>query len=176
MLKYIPDMINIGICSLKVEGRMRSIYYVATVISTYRHVIDEYYSGTLTSDRIEYYMKVLNRVANRDNVVQFYDKFPGVNEQYFLGREETTNQDYLAIVDSYDKESGYVTVTQKNYFKPGDIVEIISPYRKNMKMVIPKIYNNDMEELEVARHPEEIIKFKIDFLVSKYDMIRTLIK
>lgn len=176
MLKYIPDMINIGICSLKVEGRMRSIYYVATVISTYRHVIDEYYSGTLTSDRIEYYMKVLNRVANRDNVVQFYDKFPGVNEQYFLGREETTNQDYLAIVDSYDKESGYVTVTQKNYFKPGDIVEIISPYRKNIKMVIPKIYNNDMEELEVARHPEEIIKFKIDFLVSKYDMIRTLIK
>lgn len=176
MLKYIPDMIDIGICSLKVEGRMRSIYYIATVISTYRHAIDEYYSGTLTSDRIEYYMKVLNRVANRDNVVQFYDKFPGVNEQYFLGREEVTNQDYLAIVDSYDKESGYVTVTQKNYFKPGDKVEIISPYRNDKLFIIPKIYNSDMEELDCARHPEEVIKFKIDFEVSKYDMIRTLIK
>ena len=176
MLKYIPDMIDIGICSLKVEGRMRSIYYIATVISTYRHAIDEYYSGTLTSDRIEYYMKVLNRVANRDNVVQFYDKFPGVDEQYFLGREEVTNQDYLAIVDSYDEETGYVTVTQKNYFKPGDKVTVISPYRSDKLFVIPKIYNNDMEELDCARHPEEIIKFKIDFEVSKYDMIRTLIK
>lgn len=174
MLRNISDMIDIGICSLKIEGRMRSIYYIATVISTYRKVIDELYAKTLTEEKIAYYMKILNRVANRDNVSQFYDKFPGVNEQYFLGRDEVSNQDYLGIVDDYDGE--YVTVIQKNYFKPGDEIEIISPYRDTFKLVIPEIYDIDGNKLDCARHPEQIIRFKIDKEVSKYDILRTLIK
>lgn len=174
MLECLPEMIEIGISSLKVEGRMRSIYYVATVINTYRRAIDDYYAGKLDSKRMEYYLKVLGRVANRDSCVQFFNRFPDTKEQYFLGREEVSNQDYLGIVNEYDGE--YVTLTQKNFFKTGDEVEFISPDRETFSYVIPDIYDIDGNILDCARHPEQIIKFKIDRDVSKYDMMRIKIK
>lgn len=174
MLEYLPDMIDIGISSLKVEGRMRSIYYVATVINTYRRAIDDYYDGKLDKDRMKYYLKVLGRVANRDSSPQFFNRFPDMKEQYFLGREEVSNQDYLGIVDSYDGE--YVTITQKNYFKPGDLVEFISPDKETFSYVIPDIYDIDGNKLECARHPEEVIRFKLEKEVSQYDMMRIKIK
>lgn len=174
MLEYIPEMIDIGISSLKVEGRMRSIYYIATVINTYRRAIDDYYEGKLDKDKIEYYLKVLGRVANRDSCDQFFNRFPDAREQYFLGREEVSNQDYLGIVDSYD--GVYVTLIQKNYFKPGDVVEFISSDRGTFDYIIPKIYDIDGLELDCARHPEQVIRFKMDKKVSKYDMMRIKIK
>lgn len=170
MLECLPDMIDLGISSLKVEGRMRSIYYIATVISTYRHAIDACYEGKLTNELITYYTKVLNRVANRDSCPQFFNKFPGVEEQYFSGRDEVTNQDYLAIVDDYDGE--YVYLTVKNYFKPGDKIEFISPTNDTFSYVVPEIYDLEGNELECARHPEEKIKFKLDKTVNQYDMMR----
>lgn len=174
MLKYLSDIIDIGVCSLKVEGRMRSVYYVATVINTYRKAIDDYYNGTLTEEKYREYYKVLGRVANRDNVAQFYDKMPGVDEQYFGEREEVSNQDYLGIVEEYN--DGYVSIREKNFFRPGDEVEIISPNRETFNFIVPKIYDKDMNELECARHPEEIIKFKLDYMVDKYDMMRIKVK
>ena len=174
MLEYLKEMIDIGISSLKVEGRMRSIYYVATVINTYRRAIDDYYNDNLNKEKMEYYLKVLGRVANRDSCPQFFNRFPDMNEQYFLGREEISNQDYLGIVNSYDGE--YVTLTQKNYFKPGDEVEFISPDKEIITYVIPDIYDMDGNKLDCARHPEQIIKFKIDKELSEYDMMRIKIK
>ena len=174
MLEVIPDVIDIGVCSLKVEGRMRSIYYIATVINTYRRAIDAYYNRMLDDKKIKKYLKVLNRVANRDNAVQFFDKFPTEGEQYFGEREEVSNQDYLGIVDDYDGE--YVSLITKNFFKPGDEVEIISPDRETFSFVVPEIYDNELNILDCARHPEEIIKFKLDREVSKYDMMRIKIK
>lgn len=174
MLEYLSDMIEIGISSLKVEGRMRSIYYIATVINTYRRAIDDYYNGILNKEKIEYYLKVLGRVANRDSCSQFYNRFPDVKEQYFLGRDEISNQDYLGIVNSYDGE--FVTLTQKNYFKAGDVVEFISPNRDTFTYTIPDIYDIDGNLLECARHPEQIIRFKLDKEVCEYDMMRIKIK
>ena len=170
MLEVLGDMIDIGIRSLKVEGRMRSIYYIAVVINNYRRAIDEYYNGTLTEERIKYYRRELDKVANRDSVVQFYDKEPGVNEQYFLGREESSNQDYLGLVMDYDGE--YVTVVSKNFFKPGDKVEIISPNRETIKFTMSDIYDEDGKQLDASRHPENIVKFKLDKAVLKDDMLR----
>jgi len=170
MLECLKDMIDVGISSLKVEGRMRSVYYIATVINTYRRAIDECYEGKLTDEKIAYYQKILNRVANRDSIPQFFNRFPDVSEQYFLGREEVSNQDYLAIVDDYDGE--YVYLTEKNFFKTGDMVEFISPSNETFSYVIPEIYDLDDNMLECARHPEEKIKFKLDKEVSQYDIMR----
>ena len=170
MLEYIPDMIDIGIRSLKVEGRMRSIYYIATVINNYRRAIDDYYNGTLTKDKIKKYRKELNDVANRDSIDQFFNKFPGVEEQYFLGREEVSNQDFLAIVDDYDGE--YVTITSKNYFKTGDKVEFISPDRDTFMITVPDMLDIDGNKINVSNHPEDKIRFKLDKKVSKFDMMR----
>lgn len=172
MIKYLKDMIDIGVTSLKVEGRMRSNYYIATVISTYREAIDNYYDNTLDDKKINYYSKILNRVANRESTPQFFDKPAGVEEQYFLGRQEVSNQDFLGIILDYDKEKKEVTLEQRNYFKKGDKVEIFGPNIKTFDFIIPDIYDEEDNLLEVARHPKQIIKFKLDKEVYADDIMR----
>lgn len=172
LIKYLKDMIDIGISSLKVEGRMRSNYYVATVISTYRQAIDDYYCNNLTEEKIAYYSKVLNRVANRESTAQFYNKFPQTEEQYFLGRQEISNQDFLGIVLNYDDNTKMVTITQRNYFREGDQVEIFGPQIGVRTFTMPEIYNEKNERVTVANHPEEIIKFKLEEKVYPDDIIR----
>ena len=172
LIKNLKEMIEIGVSSLKVEGRMRSNYYIATVISTYREAIDNYYNGTLDDEKIEYYSKVLNRVANRESTSQFFDKFPGVDEQYFLGRQEVSNQDFLGIVIGYDEEAKEVILEQRNYFKKGDVVEFFGPNIDTFSFVIPDIYDEDGNLLEVARHPKQLIKFKLDKIIYKDDIMR----
>lgn len=172
LIKYLSDMIDIGIKSLKVEGRMRSNYYIATVISTYREAIDLYYKGNLTDEKIDYFTKILNRVANRESTSQFYDKFPGSNEQYYQGRQEVSNQDFLGIILDYDKENNMVTMEQRNYFKKGDMVEIFGPNIECFSFLVPDIYDEDGNILEVARHPKQIIKFKLDREVYENNIMR----
>ena len=175
MARKIKEMIDIGIVSLKVEGRMRSNYYVATVINTYTGIIDDYYANKLTDDKLDYYTKVLERVANREAVVQFWDKLPTVNEQYYLGRNEASNQDFLGIVLDYDEENKMVTITERNYFEKGIEVEVFGPNIETFSFIMPDIYNEDGEVVEAARHPEEILRFKLDKKVYKNDMIRVKI-
>ena len=172
MAEKIKEFIEVGIISLKVEGRMRSNYYVATVINTYRNIIDDYYDNLLTDEKLNYYIKVLERVANREAVVQFWDKMPTVNEQYYLGRNEVSNQDFLGIVTDYDEETKMVTITERNYFETGDVVEIFGPNIKPFTFTMPDIYDNDGNKVNIARHPEEILKFKLDKKVYKNDIIR----
>ena len=172
MLTKVKEMIEIGIVSLKVEGRMRSNYYVATVINTYRNLIDDYYENKLTEEKVEYYQKILDRVANREATVQFWDKLPTVNEQYYLGRNEVSNQDFLGIVKDYDETTSMVTITERNYFQTGDEVEIFGPNIKPFSFKMPDIYNEDGKKVNIGRHPEEILKFKLDKKVYPNDMIR----
>lgn len=172
MLTKVKEMIDIGIVSLKVEGRMRSNYYVATVINTYRSLIDDYYDNKLTEEKISYYQKILDRVANREATVQFWDKLPTVEEQYYLGRNEVSNQDFLGIVTDYNEEDKMVTITERNYFKTGDEVEIFGPNIETFSFIMPDIYNKDNIKVNVGRHPEEVLKFKLDKKVYPNDMIR----
>ncbi len=172
MIKNLKDMIDIGIKSLKVEGRMRSNYYIATVISTYREAIDLYYQDKLTDEKIEYFSKVLNRVANRESTSQFFDKFPDQDAQYYQGRQEVSNQDFLGIVLNYDKKTKEVTLSQRNYFEKGDMVEIFGPNLETITFQVPDIYDEDNNQLEVARHPKQIIKFKLDIEVYPSDIMR----
>ena len=172
LIRYIKDMIDIGITSLKVEGRMRSNYYIATVISTYREALDAYYNNNLTEDKIEYYSNILNRVANRESIAQFFNKFPEVDGQYYLGRQEVSNQDFLGIVLDYDVNTKTVSLIQKNYFKKGTKVEMFGPNINTFSFIIPDIYDEEGNLLEVANHPEQIIKFKLDKDVYKDDIMR----
>ena len=172
-VSYIGKMIDAGVNSFKCEGRMRSVYYIATVINTYRKLIDKVKEGTLTEEYSKYSLDILNRCANRDSTAQFFENFPGKNEQYFLGREEVSNKDFLGIVLDYDKEAKMVTLEQRNYFKPGDVVEFFGPGYEAITFTIPdEIYDEKGEKLDVARHPQMIVKFKCDLDLSPNDMMR----
>ena len=90
LIQYISRMIDAGVNSFKVEGRMRGIYYIATVILVYRRVFDLILTNNLRDCDVQYYLGVLNRVANRESTAQFIEHLPGKEEQYFLGREEVS--------------------------------------------------------------------------------------
>ena len=165
-------MIEIGVNSFKVEGRMRGIYYIATVILAYRRIIDKILKKSLTKEDQEYYLKVLNRVANRESKEQFYSSLPSEKDQYFLGREEVSNQDFLGLVLEYDEKHKIATIEQRNYFKVGDVVEFFGPNTKTSEMKITQIENQDKEQIQIANHPNMIVKIRVDFPLHKYDMMR----
>ena len=172
MVGYIDEMIKVGVNSFKVEGRMRSIYYIATVIHSYRRIIDKVLSKSLNDKDKEYYLKILNRCANRDSTDQFFNGLPGVEEQYYLGRDEISNKDFLGLVKEYNKETKEVLLEQRNYFKPGDIVEFFGPNKDAITFTIPNIYNEKNEPIEVANHPQMLVKFKCDIELEEMDMMR----
>ena len=87
-----------------------------------------------------------------------------------------SNQDYLAYVLSYDDNTGMVTISERNYFEPGTEVEIFMPSGKVISFIIDKIYDNDMNELEKACHPEEILKIKVPDKVEEHSMMRIKVK
>lgn len=171
MVTNIKRMIEVGINSFKIEGRMRSIYYVSTVIHTYRTLIDKILNNTLTKKDEEYALKVLNRVANRESAPQFFDFLPGVDDQYYLGREEVSNQDFLGlIIEKLDND--YYIIEQRNFFKIGDIVEIFGPNHETYELTIKEMWDMDGERIEIARHPQMKVKLKITKKVDIFDMIR----
>ena len=170
--RLIKEFIEMNVRSLKVEGRMRSPYYLATVMSSYRKIIDSYYNKELTNELIEKEEKILGRVANRETSTHYYEKEADMTDQYYTGRQELSNQDFLGLILEYDKENKIVTLTERNYFKPGDEVEIFTPSGKVYSFTVGQIYNEKMEELEVARHPEEIIKLKVDYDIEPFSMMR----
>lgn len=173
MVSDIKEMIEIGVNSFKVEGRMRSVYYIATVIDVYRHLIDMVVNNTIDNAYTNYYLSILNRCANRDSTSQFFNGLPGKNEQYFLGRDEVSNKDFLGIVQSYDKNNKTVTLEQRNYFKPGDVVEFFGPKHNVITFVIPDDIRDEKDNIiTVANHPRMIVKFKIDDELEQFDMMR----
>ena len=145
MVPYIKEMIDIGVNSFKVEGRMRSIYYIATVINVYRKIIDNSLNNTLTTGECKYYLDILNRCANRDSTPQFFLNLPTNKEQYFLGRDEISNQDFLGMVLDYDENSHIATIEQRNYFKIGDVVEFFGPNIETFTYKVNKIKNENDE-------------------------------
>ena len=172
MIPFIKDEIDLGVDSFKIEGRMRSIYYVATVIWCYRRMIDAAINNTLTLGLEKYYLNILNRCANRESTPQFYDKLPGVNEQYFNGRIEVSNQDFLGLVIGYDEEKCKVIVESRNYFKTGDVVEFFGPNMETITYEINKIYSDTDEEIDVSRHPKTVVKLPINDNIEKNAMMR----
>ena len=172
MLKHIPEMIDMGITSFKIEGRMRSIYYIATVVSIYRKVIDDYINN---KDSYTYDIeneKILRNCANRDSVPQFFNNIYDSTCSYYNGRVEVSNQDFLGIVLDYDEVNKIATIEQRNYFKKGDVVEIFGPNHENITYEFNSISDEDNNIIDIVRHPRQIVKIKINNSLDVYDMIR----
>lgn len=172
MIEKIPEMIELGISSFKIEGRMRSIYYIATVVSAYRKVIDAYYEKRLTKELIQQEKKVLDRVANRESTVQFFDGYYGKDCQYYNGRFELSNQDFLGIVLEYDEKKNLAKIEQRNYFKVGDLVEFFGPNDFVNILKIEHIYDEEGKPLEIVNHPRQIVWIETDITLHKNDFMR----
>jgi len=169
---HIPELIEIGVKSLKIEGRMRSSYYVATVISCYRKLIDAYYNNSFTKELLERNNKILARVANRESTSQYFKGTIDENDQYYNGRDEASNQDFLAVVIDYDNKEHILVLEQRNYFKKDDEAVVFTPDGKEHNIVFKNIYDEDLNEIDCARHPKQIVKIKTNNKYPKNSMIR----
>ena len=174
LIDYITKLIDLNVASLKVEGRMRSIYYLATVIGTYRKLIDKYISNTLTEEDINKFKENLERVSNRENSSQYMKNEIDYNDQYYLTeRSEKSNQDFLALVLSYDRKEKILYLKQRNLFSKGDNVVLFTP-KDELSFVVDEIYDDKNNLIEVANQADSYVKIKldVDFEVDKYAMIK----
>ena len=169
LLKYINEICDMGVTSLKIEGRMRSIYYIATVVNIYRKAIDDYYDKNYVYNSS--YENILSRVANRDSIVQFFDGNYDKNCSYYNNRIEISNQDFLGVVLDYNKDTKVATIEQRNYFKKGDIVEFFGPDEVNTYQ-LGEILDENFNLIEIVRHPKQIVYIKTDFELNKNDLMR----
>lgn len=171
MAKYIKDMIDIGVSSFKIEGRMRSPFYLATVLSSYRRIIDAIYDNTLTEKILEREVKILARVSNRENSTHFYNHYANFSDQYYLGRQEVSNQDYLGVVLEKIDNNLY-KIKQRNYFKVGDNIEVITPNMDILNVTIDNLYDENRDEIEIANQADATLFIKIDYDLPMLSMLR----
>lgn len=172
LIESIPRMIELGIDSLKIEGRMKSIHYIATVVSVYRKVIDAYSADPDNFVIDEEWLKELDKCANRETAPAFFEGVPGVSEQMYGTHSKKTTYDFAGLVLDYEKESGIVTLQQRNYFKKGDQVEFFGPEIDNFTQTVETIWDEDGNEIEAAKHPLQIVSFKVDKPVYPNNMMR----
>ncbi len=169
-VKQISNLIDIGVNSLKIEGRMKSIHYIATVVNTYRKLIDDICDES--SIDLSNYISEISKAENRLTSHGFMEGMTTVDEQLYNMRSENPTQEFIALIHDYDEENSIATIQQRNHFLPGDEVEVFSPNFETMIFKIDEIRDIDFNLLESARHPLQILKILIPFKVSKYDMIR----
>lgn len=171
MIKYIPDIIKAGATSLKIEGRNKSSYYVAIVTKAYRKAIDDYLEFGDKYVFNEELLEELGKVSNRDFTTGFYFGKPGAESQNYNSSSYIRNYNIVGMVLDYDEENGFAIVEQRNRFFLGDEVEIIGPHDMFTE-VINRMYDADGNEIEVAPHPQMIVKIPFERKVGKYYMLR----
>ena len=172
LIESIPRMIELGIDSLKIEGRMKSIHYVATVVSVYRKVIDAYCADPENFRIQREWLEELEKCANRDAATAFFEGEPTYEEQMYGVHGRKTSTDFIGLVMDYDKETKMVTLQQRNYFTKGQEVEFFGPGIENFRMTITDLWDEKGNDLDVARHPLQIVRFKSDILVRPNNMMR----
>lgn len=173
LVESIPGMIELGIDSLKIEGRMKSIHYVATVVSVYRKVIDEYCKDPDNFKIQKEWLEELEKCANRETAPAFFEGVPGFKEQMFgVHNKKNTNYEFVGLVLDYDEDTQIVTLQQRNHFRAGQEVEFFGPEISNFTQVIEKMWDERGNELDVARHPLQIVKFKVHQRVYPHNMMR----
>ncbi|MDW3781896.1 U32 family peptidase [Staphylococcus saprophyticus] len=173
LIESIPNMMDIGVDSLKIEGRMKSIHYIATVVSIYRKVIDAYASDPENFKIKPEWLIELDKCTNRDTASAFIEGTPGYEEQMF-GQQNKKNSayDFCGLVLDYDKATKIATVQQRNKFEPGQEIEFFGPEIDTFRQVVETIYDEEGNELDAARHPLQIVQIKVDHPIYANNMMR----
>ncbi|MCI5839612.1 MAG: U32 family peptidase [Peptoniphilaceae bacterium] len=176
MLQDVDKLINAGINSLKIEGRMKTSYYVSTVIRSYRHVIDSYYDGNFNEKTIKKFKEEIEKASHRYFTKGFFDGKPDKNAQIYENSSYIRTYDFIGVVLDYDDNTKLVKVEQRNRFFTGEEIEIFGEGAEFHKLKIEKMYDDKMNEIEVANKAKQIVYFNVNFDASPGDFLRRKIK
>lgn len=170
-LEQIPFLIDSGVKSLKIEGRMKSLHYIATVVSTYRRLIDDYLKDRAIKD-FEPYMIELQKAENRLASHGYLEGLPGVEQQLYQMRSEKPTQLFIGLVQSYNIDTKQAIIEQRNYFEIGTEIEVFHPNGSISSFTLEKMTDLEDVIVDVARHPKQILKIDIPVAVEPYAMLR----
>ena len=175
MIEYIPEIIQSGITSLKIEGRVKNELYVATVVKAYRREIDAYYKDRENYKFNAENLEELKKISYRGYTTGFFNGKPKGTEQVYTSGTYIQNYQTTAVAVDFDKNTKTVTLEQRNRFFVGDEVEFLMPHNENKTHKITEMTDIDGNPITVAPHPQMLVKFKVDFDVEPYSIVRTKI-
>lgn len=172
MIEHIPEMIEAGIDSFKVEGRMKTALYVATVARTYRLAIDEFLeSPELYKSRLPFYKSEISKCTYRQYTTGFFFGKPDENTQIYDSNTYVKEYTYLGIVDGANDE-GLYHIEQRNKFSVGETIEVMKPDGTNLEAVVKVIKDEDGNSMDSAPHPKQQLYIDLGVELSKYDILR----
>lgn len=172
MIEHIPEMLDAGIDSFKIEGRMKNALYVATVARTYRKAIDDYQNDPkLYFSNLEWYREEIGKCTTREFTTGFYFGKPGEDAQIYKNSTYIKNYIYLGTVENVG-EDGLVQIEQKNKFSVGETIEIMKPDGRNLLARVEGIFTEDGTSQKSAPHPKQKLRLSLSEPAQKYDILR----
>lgn len=172
MLKYIPDIIGAGITSAKIEGRMKSVFYVATIVNAYRRAIDSYYEDPENYKYNPKWMEELKKASHREFTTGFYFDKPTNEDQNYQTSAYIRDYSFIGMVISYDKKSHMAVVEQRNKMVLGDEIEVFGPDREFFRQKLTVLQNEEGEPIESAPHPQQILRIRMEQPVAEKYILR----
>ena len=175
MIEHIPDMIDAGIDSLKIEGRMKNALYVATVARTYRRALDDLAKGRQVYEaHMDWYREQIRDCTFRPFTTGFFYGKPDSTAQIYDSNTYERNSIYLGYAEGYKYIDGcrYIELTQKNKFSVGDVIEVMRPDGENTGTVVKEIRDETGERMQSAPHPQQKLFILIDADAERYDILR----
>lgn len=172
MIEHVPELIRAGVDSFKIEGRMKSVHYVATVVNAYRQAIDAYFADPERYEMKPEWLYEIQKAANRPlNTGFFYDQ-PDHEDHIFEPEDKAAPYDFVGVVMEYDDRTQTALIQQRNHFKPGQEVEFFGPQGTFFKQIVPELSSEDGQQLDAARHPLQLIRMKVEQPVKPLDLMR----
>ena len=172
MIEHIGDILESGIDSLKIEGRMKTALYVATVARTYRKAIDDYMeSPEKYQANMSWYQEQISNCTYRQFTTGFFYGKPDENTQIYDNNTYEKEYTYLGYAEDVD-ERGFAQITQRNKFSVGEIIEIMKPDGQNLSVTVQGIYNEDGEAQESAPHAQQKLYIDLGTAIDRYDLLR----
>ncbi|PKM88551.1 MAG: peptidase U32 [Firmicutes bacterium HGW-Firmicutes-12] len=172
LINHLPELIQAGINSIKIEGRMKSVHYVATVVSAYRKALDAYYKDPENYVFNPLWYEEITKVSHRDYTTGFLFGKPDAKDHNYLDSSYLRHYDFIGVVVDYDSESGWAVVEQRNNFKIGDELEITGPETETFTQKLEQMIDIEGAVIEVAPHPCQIVRIPVSKPVKLWDLIR----
>ncbi|MGI6574554.1 MAG: peptidase U32 family protein [bacterium] len=172
LIEYIPQLVELGLASLKIEGRMKGIHYVATVTRVYRQALDTYKSDPEGYELHPQWLEELAKVSHRDYTTGFFLQSPTGDDHIYKSSKYRATHDFIGLVKEYDHKQGQALVEQRNPFAVGEKIEITGPGAETFSYLLADMYTEEGSRIANAPHPQQLVRISTPQPVKPYALVR----
>ena len=177
MIESIPQLVESGITSFKIEGRMKTAFYVGTVIKAYREAIDTYLRSPEEYEKKKaYFLEEVAKASHREYTTGFYNGKTTPSDQTYTHNSYIRNYDFAGMIIDYNEETSVVTVEQRRKFSVGDMIEVMPQDEPSYAIEVEEMWDEEGHKVESAPHPKQLIKFKVDKPIITPAILRKVVQ